>query len=53
MFAFLHVPGIQQKLQVILNNTLNRAQITFSKSAFTPNPNRVEPEFCFISFFVT
>jgi len=32
MFAFLLVPGIQQKLQVLFNDTLDITQVTFISS---------------------
>jgi hypothetical protein len=51
MFAFLLDPGIQQKLQVSFNNTLNITQVTFFDATFTGYPDRVEPKFRLIAFF--
>jgi len=51
MFALLLVPGVQQTLQVILDNTLDVAQIILPEFAFASYFDRVKPEFRLISFF--
>jgi hypothetical protein len=51
MFAFLLIPGIQQKLQVIFDDTLDITQVTFPESTFSGYPDRLEPKLRLISIF--
>ena len=52
MLAFLLFPCVQQKVTIVLYDTLDVAQVAFSKSAFAFNSDGFEPELRFISILI-